>query len=261
MKFSKPNPITLAIAEQAGSPPRKITKIIPYKTGGFAVLAPYNNAKQGFLAKIPLDYEKRQFQIHRSETIEYSVDDRIKLSFHKDGFVQFSGEHPGKIISGRDPVNGQPKGLGILLEHPLYKPIRSGPTFVVSAWGLSEFEEITNTANPDIIIFPKQYWTGVRKLAGRFTLSLAFETCEASGAVFNFAIIPLGEQPIFLGVMVSRFQHSFPSKSGFNFSSPSDRKQGQLTGNSLMAIYPNFLDDPPTQNINYQVDKEPRENA
>lgn len=62
------------------------------------------------------------------------------MSFHPDGFVQFSGENAARILSGRD-TGGEPKGLGVMF-NPLFNPIRSGPTFGVSAWGLEEFDEL-----------------------------------------------------------------------------------------------------------------------
>jgi hypothetical protein len=268
---------TIAIIDRLSSEPRKITKIVPYKDGGFGVLVPYHTARKGYLAKYSVDYRKKQMMIHRSECIEYAAEDRVKLSFHKDGFVQFSGEQPGKIVSGRNQETGEPKGLGVLLEHPLFRPIMSGPTFGLSVWGLQDFESIQGSPSQDTtifteedyyyrgctpdswnaylletFIFPKHYWAGTRNRDGRFKLSLAFNAFEASGAVLDFTVIPVASQPILLGLMVSRFRHKFPSSSGFSLTSPSDRKQGEPIANSLMAIYPDFMEDTPTQTLDYQ---------
>ncbi len=211
-KTRTPGSTTIAIVDQPGADIRKITKVVPYKGGGFAVLAPYHTARKGYLAKYSVDYRKTRMQVHRSEMTEYSADDRVKLSLHRDGFVQFSGEDPGKIVSGRDPESGEPKGLGILLEYPLFQPIFSGPTFGVNVWGLSEFEALHDPPSADTIVFseedfyyrgctpeswngylievflfPNEYWAGIRNRNGRLTLSLAFNGFEASDAVIDFA--------------------------------------------------------------------------
>jgi hypothetical protein len=52
------------------------------------------------------------------ELVSFTVEDRAKLSYHTDGFVQFSSENPGRIISGRDPSTGEPKGPGGLANDP-----------------------------------------------------------------------------------------------------------------------------------------------
>jgi len=167
----KAKAMKIAVEDQSGKL-RKITKIIPYPDGGFAVLVPYHSARNGYLFKtnIPdpapgkilvlqrtqegfeykLNISERTVQIGQpSESDRYSADDRVKLSFHPDGFVQFSGENPGKILSGRDEA-GEPKGLGLMTRKPMDNPIASGPTFAIVFWGVSEFEELNN-ADPDVI--------------------------------------------------------------------------------------------------------------
>jgi hypothetical protein len=115
----------------------KVVQILPYKEGGFAVLTPYHTAGRGYLMKHPVDYATREMQIARADLVtEYSAEDRVKLSIHPDGFVQFSGQDQGKIESGRDPETGEPKGLAIFTRHPpISEPIETGPTFGVACWG------------------------------------------------------------------------------------------------------------------------------
>jgi hypothetical protein len=126
------NPTTVAVRDALGVN-RKIAKIIHHSEGGFAVMVPYHKARSGTLLKIPLDYDlKGASWVPFGECVGYSANDRVKLSFHPDGFVQFSGENPSKILSGRDPDTGQPRGLG-LMSNPLSHPVRSGPTFGISA--------------------------------------------------------------------------------------------------------------------------------
>src|SRR5438132_5182960 len=102
---------TLAIKREQDDRPRKITKIIGLNGGGFSVLAPYHKARSGILFKMPVDPEKAlkpgEWWVPHDELVPFNVDDRAKFSYHTDGFVQFSGENPGRIISGRDPVTGE----------------------------------------------------------------------------------------------------------------------------------------------------------
>lgn len=79
---------------------RKITKIMPYGGGGFAVLVPYHETRRGHLLKYPVDYRIGEMEMPFEEATEYSAEDRAKLSLHPDGFVQFSGETPTRVSQG-----------------------------------------------------------------------------------------------------------------------------------------------------------------
>jgi hypothetical protein len=206
---------------------------------------------------------------------EYSASDRVKLSFHTDGFVQFSSERKGRILSGRDPDTGEPRGLGIMLEHPLSETIRSGPTFGSTLWGLADFEPVTSSdrnllvfeeddfyyrgTSPvqwnayvlEFFILPSRYWSAVRGHRNRYTLSIAAGTFEAGGAVLEWRVIELPGQDLLLGLMCSRTIHGFPSESGFTLGSPSDRREGGQFANVLMAVYPLFLEEPPRESLDY----------
>jgi hypothetical protein len=132
----------IAVQTTAGVRPRKLTKVIGYGAGGFAVLTPYHQARSGFVGKIPVDYNKiGSFTIPKHDFIGFTAEDRVKLSYHPDGFVQFSGEVQGKVISGRDPSTGEPKGVGLLTQ-PLSNPILSGPSFGMTAWGAGRFRRM-----------------------------------------------------------------------------------------------------------------------
>lgn len=74
-------------------------------------------------------------------THEFIVDSDAKLSIHKSGFVQLSGN---KIESGVDKITGKPKGIGVF-SSPLDTPIASGPTFGFQCWGVDKgFNELTS---------------------------------------------------------------------------------------------------------------------
>ncbi len=235
----------------------EILKIVPYRKGGFAVLAPYHKARKGHLLKHPLDYSKRHMEITRDESVEYSAEDRVKLSLHPDGFVQFSGENPGKIISGRDPRTGEPRGLGIM-SRPLSTPINTGPTFGCVAWGAADFESFGGTGKRDVIAFTEEdyyyrgctpntwngyviegfvleerYWGATRRRGEKLALTV-MPMFEAIGAVFELRVVPLPEQPLLLGLMVSRITTEFQSPSGFVLNGPANIEESQ----ALAALYP-----------------------
>lgn len=74
-------------------------------------------------------------------THEFLVNSNAKLSIHKSGFVQLSGDG---IKSGVDPQSGRPKGVGVF-SSPLDTPIASGPTFGFQCWGVDKgFAELTS---------------------------------------------------------------------------------------------------------------------
>jgi hypothetical protein len=115
--------------------PRRISKIITMADGGYAVLAPYHAAREGWLAKYQVDYRGTESRIVPfGDMTHYTAADRVKLSHHWDGFVQFSGESPGKIVSGRDPSTGQPRGLGVQ-SAPIRVPTTSGSNVRVKCLG------------------------------------------------------------------------------------------------------------------------------
>lgn len=252
--------VTIAMVARLGVEPRRVAKIIPYRHGGFAVSVPYHSAKVGFLGKMPVDYRKvGMLAVPRARMTRYSADDAVKLSYHPDGFVQFSSVHPGKIVSGRDPVTGEPKGLG-LLTSPLSQPIKTGPTFGVSVWGIEDFETLPpnkpaelfgvgdwyyrsctdDTANAWMIeafVLPNSFRGGVHNRSGKPTITLVFGNFEAPGVVFELRVVDLPGQSVFIGLLVSRARVSFAAKSGFTLGGPG-RRFPDGTGEVLMACYP-----------------------
>lgn len=134
--------VRIALTDPDGTP-RQITKIVGMADGGFAVTVPYHSERTGFLFRMAVDYSQTSIETGVEEMVPYTADDRVKLSLHLDGFVQFSGERPGRVLSGRNS-DGSAKGLG-LVKNPLNEPLRTGgPMFGVSAWGVEEFDELPN---------------------------------------------------------------------------------------------------------------------
>ncbi len=251
---------TIAIRAGVGAQPRKLTKVIGYGNQGFAVLMPYHRAKSGWVGKIPVDYNKiGRFEVPRDNLVGFTAEHRVKLSYHPDGFVQFSGEVQGKVISGRDPKTGEPKGIGLMTQ-PLNDPVRTGPSFAVVAWGLDEFEELSKQDDAivfepedmyfrgctpgrsngyllEVFVFPKRYWAATRQCGTEYHLKMSFYGFEASDAVIEMKVIELPDQDILLAGFISHYAPSFMSASGWVLGGPGNRDSSGK-GHVLNAFYP-----------------------
>ncbi len=253
-------PKTVVVTDSDGVA-RKITKIIPFSDGGVAIMVPYHEANTGWLLKMPVNYGVAGAHlVPIAESTEYSAEDRVKLTYHPSGFVQFSGEKAGKIISGLDA--GKPKGLGIMT-NPLSSPISSGPSFGIVAWGLSEFQSFTGGADVltfsnhemyhrgckpgtqnaiaiECFVLPPRYWAGVRQLSsGELKLSMCFRDFEASRAVLDLKVIPLASNS-FLGILANHVTVGFKPASGFTLNGPGESTAGDVK-HVLCAIYPGTI--------------------
>jgi hypothetical protein len=255
---------TIAIRPSAGQPPRKITKIIGLNGGGFSVLVPYHKAKSGFLYKLPVDPKTDlgpgQRCVPYAECVGFTAEDRVKLSYHTDGFAQFSGENPGNIISGRDPVTGEPKGLG-LFTRPLTNPIRSGPSVSVTIFGIDGFETAGERDHPlifepsdfyyrgttpeeadawilSIYAFPIEVTPPVRFKNGNPVFEAALEGLNPPWiSVVKLKVIHLPEEKVFLGIFVNCIKSSGYPQSGWSLNGPGDWNM-QQKGHVLMGSYP-----------------------
>jgi hypothetical protein len=265
----------------------KISKILFYgNNGGFGVLCPYHSAKSGYLLKYTTGLDiyaeySQETNIKVDEHLQYSASDRIKLSIHTDGFVQFSGENPQKIISGRDKITGEPKGLG-LFSSPLSKPILSGPTFAITIWGLKEFSKYdgskvnesaiqfldqdyeyreTNKENYNAYIiegfvFPPMFWNF--SFLDNFNRQIVKfrhpEFQHERNRPLTFRVLPFIDTELryMVAILVSRAQLQMTEhhNSGFVFASPSQVKDGKVT--AMQAIFPEFeYDTKKVVSLNY----------
>jgi hypothetical protein len=255
---------TIAIRPSAGESLRKITKIIGLNGDGFSVLAPYHQARSGFLFKHLVDLKALLRQGTRLVAFEecegFTAENRAKLTYHVDGFAQFSSEGSGKIISGRDPKTGEPKGLG-LFTHPLSTPIVTGPSAGVTVWGMEDFESVRE--NESLVTFePKDVYyrdclpkdantwhLAIHAFAVRAIPPLQFEGDQAvmqyqlhsmsgvPGAVIRLKVIHLQAERVYLGLYVERFIGKWPSKSGWSLGGPGNFTLYQ-SGYGLRAVYP-----------------------
>jgi hypothetical protein len=258
---------TVALRPTKDQPARKITKVIGLNGDGFSVLAPYHMARSGFLFKLPVDptaaLTSGTWVVPWNEVVGFTVEDRTKLTYHTDGFAQFSSERPGTIISGRDATTGEPKGLG-LFAPPFTNPIWTGPSASVTVWGLEDFEMAVETDKPllfdandfyyrgiapdeatswgiSIYVFPVDVTPPVRFDRGEAVLDAAIEGINgAVGSVVRMKVIHLREERVLLGMFVNAFKGRFPTTSGWLFGGPGDWTANRR-GHVLKGVFPREL--------------------
>jgi hypothetical protein len=254
---------TVAIRSKAGAEPRKITKIVSLVDGGFSIVTPYHRARSGFLAQLPMPIGVGPHVIRWSEGITFSAESRVKLSYHADGFAQFSGEASEKIISGIDHATGQPKGLG-LHSNPLSTPTWRGPVASITVWGIDDYLLTSGTGNGTIVfeqdevyyrrcspydadgwvltihVFPKNPPLPVRF---RDNLPFVHVGSESNGVspllyMVEYRIVDFENSPVVLGLNLNRVITNVPSKSGWTLSGPSEPGLETAKRYRLMALYP-----------------------
>ena len=69
---------------------RALFKVQPLPDGGYTVLSPYHEARQGWLALSHVDYTQTKQQVKFSDMQHFTASDRVKLSHHRDGFVELT---------------------------------------------------------------------------------------------------------------------------------------------------------------------------
>lgn len=257
-------PFDICIREPTSGAVKKITKIVPYGDGGFAVMSPYLPRMVGWAVKYRRDYRQTLTQTQWSESFKYRATDRVKLSLHPDGFTQFSGQNPGRIVSGRDPASGAPKGVG-LMANPFRMPVYSGPTFGVQAWGLHDYPDWAAQKNTNLVLFePHEIYfnesdahgyvvEGFLFIAPWFLPHTRFNRHEASARratlpiwryhirgsrMWEFTLLPgIGAPFVLVTIRVSKFPFEFESRSGFVLHGPAERGTGPIRW-IVSAFYP-----------------------
>ena len=245
----------------SGAKPRKITTIIGLNGDGFSILVPHHKAQTGYLFKHPVipDVPKPRFVAWEGGVV-FTARDRVKLSYHTDGFAEFSGDIPGRITSSRDLVSGEAKGLG-LFSAPLSRPSFVGPSMKVAAYGIKDFEiarekdelivfepgdfyyrnctpKNANSWTLAIYAFPKNVIPPIRFKQERPTLEVAIEPVNAPiASILELATISLPEEKLFLGLCVNCWRGQHQSESGWVLQGPGDYTQDRR-GHVLMGIFP-----------------------
>jgi len=254
---------TVAIRPTAGAEPRKITKIVSLVDGGFSIVTPYHRARNGFLAKLPMPRGVGPHFTPWSEGITFTVDNRVKLSYHADGFAQFSGEANDKIISGIDQTTGEPKGLG-LHSNPLNTPTWRGAVAAITVWGIDDYLTAKDAPTGTIIfeqdecyyrrcspneadgwiltihVFPKNPPLPVRFRNNFPFLHVASESNPFSPLryIVEYRLVDLQNSPVVLGLNLNRIVTEVVAKSGWMLSGPSEPGDEATKRYRLMAIYP-----------------------
>jgi hypothetical protein len=254
---------TIAIRPIVGAEARKITKIVSLKDGGFAVLTPYHHANKGFLAKLPMPKGGGPHFRRWEEGFTFTAESRVKLSYHADGFAQFSGEDNNKIISGIDPATSNPKGLGIR-SNPLSTPTSSGPVVGITVWGLDDYPTVSKVPSGTVIIEPNEcYYRGCTPPEAdgwvlaihvfpndRNPLPVRFRDNTPFMQVMSEANLPdprmyvveyrlIGLQgPFVLGLTLNRIVTKVDAKSGWSLTGPSEPGDVNSLRYQLLAIYP-----------------------
>jgi hypothetical protein len=245
---------------------RKITKIVPYKLDrGFAAMVPYHAAKQGFLLKHSVRYHHSIGPVPLQTAIPFVASDRVKLSIHLDGFVQFSGEDATRIVSGRDAETGEPKGIGLVFDHAI-DGIRSGPLFSITLWGVDQFAEQKKPNASCLEFCSEDVYTDRPLLCAGDQIAYAFEFFIFPKSMLQYErrsgprgdyvrlqlprsdtliiyrhdlrIIDLPGQNNFLGCLASQIAVTEESPSGYQMSGPSFAPYGSDDFLTIRAFYP-----------------------
>ncbi len=121
---------TYTLAYDDGETSVDLCKIIFGGDGSYFVTAPYHPHDRALIAKFTVNYARDEQNFPLSEAVDVGLledaEQRLKLSHHPDGFLQFSGHG---VLSGRDQA-GKIRGIGVM-SWPLYKPTL-GPSFSVA---------------------------------------------------------------------------------------------------------------------------------
>ena len=255
----------------------KLCKIIFGGDGSYYVTIPYHSAKKGAFIKFVGNYSKHEFTFGFKDTIDIASADgeRIKLSHHPDGFIQFSGKG---LISGKN-ANGNIKGIGVM-SWPLKKPVR-GPAFGIALKGIEDFEQaedgyetkaescifhryelykpIPSESNGIFLeghYFPPQERRFVQTWAdGTHIISIVHPT----GAILPLKVVLAPDTctlPGFIGLTLWEHYVDFPdAKSAFTICSSTgnirSNKNGDILGDGICCIYPLISKEGIRRNLNY----------
>jgi len=252
---------TIAIRPANGKKPCKITEIAGLEGNGFSILVPCHKAHTGFLFKHPVipGVAAPRF-VAWDAAVAFDARDKAKLNYHADGFVEFSGERPGRITASKDLVSGEAKGLG-LFSRPLSRPSFGGPILALTVYGLDQFESAqekdglivfepcdfyyrnctpksANAWTLAIYAFPKGIVPPVRFVQKRPMIRASVEQLNGPmSSVVDLVAVSLLKEELFIGLFVSRIHIPIQRTSGWLLSGPGDWAADRR-GHVLMGIYP-----------------------
>lgn len=234
---------------------------------------PYHIANKGFLFKCPIYYKpmNQLYGIPYDSFLDAGgvEDKRVKLSHHKSGFIQFSGDG---ILSGREE-NGDPKGIGVQ-SWPLDTPA-TGPSFGITFWGLSDFQLATpkdqaklgivfdlddlpnGTENGFVLegfYFHPRHRGSVKLFRGHQIVQIF----HPSGRAMKLRVVMANPNecdfPGLIGFDLRRETTSFSAPSGYVLGSSSGnirREDGERVGDALYCMFPAEMTSDPRRDLNF----------
>ncbi len=248
----------VAIATEWGE--RAIAKVVSLADGGWSLIPLLNpDPFPGWLlAEMATDYSRGGTRRSHGDDLlaEYRSDHPVKLSIHGGGFVQFSRVGQRGVVSGRDKITHQPRGLGYE-SWSVTDPPRSGPLFTTTAWGLAEYPALR--PHQQAIVFGENdlydQWPDSAEIGTAYAVdcwplpryALAAASISTTrrlldmpghpfyaGQPFQFTVLDTGNPLMILGLVVTRFRSGFPSPAGATLGASSDRRMER----ALIAILP-----------------------
>jgi len=255
----------------------KLCKIFFGPDGSYYVSSPYHPSEEAVLIKYTVNYALSEQRISMEQMLDSaSAEDdeqRIKLSHHPDGFLQFSGQG---IVSGKD-AEGNIRGIGVM-SWPLHTPV-SGPAFVLSMFGLKH-SEIANRVRDNPLVFKHEELTPMPRpntfyLEGHYLPALwrrfvrtkedgtkTISIVHPGGAVIELQVILPSERCAlqnFLGIefyTVTSGAEREGVAAGFMLSGSTgnirQNDQGQTLGDGIACIYPRRSSTEVLRSLNYQ---------
>jgi hypothetical protein len=276
-------PISTIIAINAGRS-HKLFKFWFGKDGSFYITAPYHTAGTATLLKRTARYDTGFGQLAATPadaTIDVGLLDndeaRVKLSYHRSGFCQFSGPD---VLSGIDE-DGNIKGIGVYARALEAIGPRFGPAFIVNVYGLEDFATCETNRAVDVIFnvddllpfnalsqLPEEMLETPEDRVLPIVESLTIEgfyfnpdfrrfvqrTADGKLVIYNShptgVVIPLRviaaqpdcDLPGFIGLYACRNHVRFETTSGFSINGPGENYRenafGERLGDVISCQYP-----------------------
>lgn len=174
------------VAWRVGSSLYRVTRIVYGSDSSYYLIAPTHPSQRALFAKFTVNYAKQELLVAFKDFVDVAAaaapDKEIKLTHHRDGFVQFSG---AGILSGR-AEDGTIRGMGIE-SWPLWQPVRGPTCGLVAVQPEALFAPITD--NEESVIFddaemaPLKEWNELILEAHYFPY-----LCDASSASILLAL-------------------------------------------------------------------------
>lgn len=257
-----------------GSKLLRVAKVLIGSDGSYYATAPFHKNKDAVVWKMTVDYDAGNSTTVASEAIidMASLDGgQLKLTHHRDGFVQFSGLG---VLSGRD-ADGNIRGIGIM-SSPLDEIFR-GPAFGYGIKSLDWLEEViggpkstdlvldiddfgfiprTNGVMIEAHYFTPRWRRFIRRNhRGQQVLSVQ----HPAGPNLELRVFLAADEcrfPGFLGfeMYTWHFGEGFP-ENGFSFSGPSGNGRynelGHRVGDALFCMSPRDMRMPVHRSITF----------